>query len=172
MLTQRGRETLGGTTGIIIPGIEEATALEIAEATHIGPGTMPVFGPSVISDEDLASLVRYTLCLKNPRDVGGAPLGHVGPVMEGLVGWLVGLGMLLIFIRWIGTGAGEQPCHRVGASQYAGPRPPARHVRRRRSGSCSCSVISRCAATARRWALSPSVPAGRAVSSTNRASRP
>ncbi len=109
MLTQRGRETLGGTTGIIIPGIEEATALEIAEATRTGPGTMPVFGPSVISDEDLDSLVRYTLYLKNPRDVGGAPLGHVGPVVEGLVGWLVGLGVLLIFIRWIGTRAGEHP---------------------------------------------------------------
>ncbi len=108
MLSQRGRETLGGTTGIIIPGIEWATAPEIAEATRTGPGTIPAFGPSVISDAGFDSLVFCTLYLKDPRDVGGASLGHIGPVIEGAVGWLVGLGVLLIVIRWIGTAAGEQ----------------------------------------------------------------
>ena len=33
--------------------------------------------------------------------------GVIGPVVEGAVGWLVGLGLLLLVIRWIGTKAGE-----------------------------------------------------------------
>ncbi|HWC11563.1 MAG TPA: c-type cytochrome [Acidimicrobiales bacterium] len=109
MLTQRGRESVGGTAGIIIPGFEHSDALEIAEAVRTGPGTMPVFTRSLISDEELDSVVRYVLYLKDPNDVGGAPLGHVGPVVEGAVGWLIGLGVLLVVIRWIGTKAGERP---------------------------------------------------------------
>ncbi len=65
--------------------------------------------PDVINDEELDSLVRYVLYLKNPRDVGGAPLGHVGPVVEGAVGWLVGIGSLILVVDWIGTKTNERP---------------------------------------------------------------
>ena len=81
---------------------------EIAEATRTGPGTMPVFPPTLISDEELNSLVRYTLYLQDPRDEGGAAIGHVGPVVEGAVGWALGLGTLVIVARWMGTKAGER----------------------------------------------------------------
>ncbi len=109
MLTQRGRESVGGTAGIHIPGFEQSGPLDIAEATRTGPGNMPVFGPNVISDEELDSLVAYTLYLKQPTDAGGAPIGRVGPVVEGAVGWILGIGSLAIFIRWMGTKAGERP---------------------------------------------------------------
>ncbi|MFP5316725.1 MAG: cytochrome c oxidase assembly protein [Acidimicrobiia bacterium] len=97
------------TEGIVIPGIENSDAREIAEAVRAGPGSMPVFGPRAISDEELDSLTAYVLYLQDPRDEGGAPIGRVGPVVEGAVGWIVGLGVLLLFIRWIGTKAGETP---------------------------------------------------------------
>ncbi len=106
MLTQRGRSTRGGTTGVLIPGFEHSDAVEVAEAVRTGPGTMPVFGPELVTDEELNSLVRYTLYLKEPEDAGGAPIGHVGPVAEGAVGWALGLGLLVLFLRWIGTRAG------------------------------------------------------------------
>ena len=109
MLTQRGRSGVGGTAGIIIPGFERSGALDIAEAVRTGPGNMPVFGPNVINDEELNAVVRYSLYLKNPRDAGGAPIGHVGPVSEGAVGWILGMGSLAIFIRWIGTKVGDRP---------------------------------------------------------------
>jgi len=97
------------TEGIVIPGIESSDAREIAEAVRTGPGSMPVFGSRAISDEELDSLAAYVLYLQDPQDEGGAPIGRVGPVVEGAVGWIVGLGVLLLFIRWIGTKAGETP---------------------------------------------------------------
>ncbi len=109
MLTQRGRATRAGTSGIIIPDFAASSAVEIAEAVRTGPGTMPVFGPDIIDDDELDSVVRYTLYLKDPNDQGGAAIGHVGPVVEGAVGWILGLGMLVVFIRWVGTKAGEKP---------------------------------------------------------------
>ncbi|MDQ4070406.1 MAG: c-type cytochrome [Actinomycetota bacterium] len=108
MLTKRGRE-FGGTAGIHIPGLEQSGALDIAEAIRTGPGNMPVFGPSVINDEELDAVVAYSLYLKRPTDAGGAPIGRVGPVVEGAVGWILGLGSLALFIRWMGTKAGERP---------------------------------------------------------------
>ncbi|MBV9264029.1 MAG: cytochrome C, partial [Candidatus Eremiobacteraeota bacterium] len=40
---------------------------------------------------------------RNPGDAGGISLHHVGPVAEGFVAWLFGLGALVLFIRKIGT---------------------------------------------------------------------
>ncbi len=103
------RDPEGRTRGIVIPDFKYSDARAVAEAVRTGPGSMPVFGPRAISDEQLDSLVAYTTYLKAPVDEGGAPIGRVGPVVEGAVGWLVGLGVLMLFIRWIGTKAGEQP---------------------------------------------------------------
>ena len=99
----------GKTRGIVIPDFEHSDERAIAESVRTGPGSMPVFGHRAISDEELDSLVAYITYLKDPVDEGGAPIGRVGPVVEGGVGWLVGLGGLMLFIRWIGTKAGEQP---------------------------------------------------------------
>ena len=63
---------------------------------------MPVFGPETISDESLNALVAYVAYLQDPEDRGGGALGHLGPIAEGFVGWVVGLGALLIVILWIG----------------------------------------------------------------------
>ena len=95
------------TRGIVIPDFGRSNALAVAEAVRTGPGSMPVFGERAISEHELESLLRYLRYLKNPADEGGAPSGRVGPVVEGAVGWLVGLGLLLLVIRWIGTKAGE-----------------------------------------------------------------
>ncbi len=93
--------------GITIPDFERSDVRAVAEAVRTGPGSMPVFGERAISEHELESLLRYMEYLKHPDDEGGAPIGRVGPVMEGAVGWLVGLGLLLLVIRWIGTKAGE-----------------------------------------------------------------
>jgi ubiquinol-cytochrome c reductase cytochrome c subunit len=95
----------GGALGISInaPPLWRASDLEVAEAVRIGPGAMPVFGPETVSDEELAAIVRYVSYLKHPDDRGGIALGHVGPVSEGFVAWIIGLGAMLVACYWIGT---------------------------------------------------------------------
>ncbi len=95
------------TRGIVIPDFKHSDAQAVAAAVRTGPGSMPVFGQRAISDHQLDSLVAYMEYLKAPDDEGGAPIGRVGPVVEGAVGWLLGLGSLMLFIRWVGTKAGE-----------------------------------------------------------------
>jgi ubiquinol-cytochrome c reductase cytochrome c subunit len=95
------------TRGIVIPNFDHSNAQAVAEAVRTGPGSMPVFGERAISEHELESLLRYMTYLRDPADEGGAPIGRVGPVVEGAVGWLVGLGLLVLVIRWIGTKAGE-----------------------------------------------------------------
>ena len=85
------------------PSTHPATALEIAEAVRAGPGNMPTFGRAAVNDEQLQSLVRYVRYLDHPDDRGGAPLWHIGPLAEGAIAVFVGLGLLVLAIRWIGT---------------------------------------------------------------------
>ena len=94
--------------GIIAPDLFGPAPAQIAEAVRTGPGTMPVFSEGVFDDDELASLVAYVHSLGEIPDRGGAPLGRVGPVVEGAVGWVVGITLLLAFARWIGTRAGEE----------------------------------------------------------------
>jgi len=87
------------------PATQPATATQIAEAVRTGPGNMPAFGRAAIAGDELDSLVAYTLYLDKPRDRGGEPLWHIGPLMEGAAAGVLGLGALLLAVRWIGTRA-------------------------------------------------------------------
>lgn len=91
------------------PPLDHATSLEVAEAVRNGVGSMPAFGSGTLSDHDVASIVRYVAYLKHPNDKGGASTGHIGPVAEGAVGWIIGLGLLLAFCAWIGTTRRREP---------------------------------------------------------------
>jgi ubiquinol-cytochrome c reductase cytochrome c subunit len=84
------------------PSLVESTPVQIAEAVRSGPGTMPVFGPSAVPDEDLQSLVRYVTALQDPADPGGQSLWHLGPMPEGAVAIGV-LGVLIFGLRKIGS---------------------------------------------------------------------
>jgi len=83
------------------PTLHGATPVEVAEAVRTGPGNMPVFGPGTFTPEQVNSIVRYVEYLKKPQDPGGLSLGLVGPITEGLVAILVGLGALMLITRWI-----------------------------------------------------------------------
>jgi ubiquinol-cytochrome c reductase cytochrome c subunit len=83
------------------PSLWSVEPTQIAEAVRIGPGQMPVFGPETITDAELDAIVRYVQYLQNPEKPGGLQLGGAGPVPEGFVAWVVGIGVLVLFIRWI-----------------------------------------------------------------------
>ena len=89
--------------GRAAPPLEEATALQVAAALRAGPGQMPVFGPGVLTDEQVAGIARYVEYLRDPDDRGGLPIGRTGPVPEGAVAWFFGIGAFLAAVGWIGS---------------------------------------------------------------------
>jgi len=89
------------SSGHLAPSLQQTKATQVGEAMRIGPGQMPQFGPDVLSDEDVDSIVRYVEYLREPQHPGGLPLGYTGPVAEGFVALLLGLGALVLSIRWI-----------------------------------------------------------------------
>lgn len=99
-----GAVGIGGAlaSGRQAPPLRPATAVQVAEAVRIGPGAMPSFGPETFDHEQLEALVKYVESLDRPDDPGGFGLGHAGPIPEGFVGWLAGLGVLLLACYWIG----------------------------------------------------------------------
>lgn len=92
----------GYLPGGVAPDLGAATATQIAEAVRIGPYLMPRFSKTAISDADLDSIVRYVVYAKAPDDRGGWSLGHVGPVPEGLVAWLLATAALVAVCVLIG----------------------------------------------------------------------
>src|SRR5205085_3371148 len=65
------------------PSLHDATATQIAEAIRIGPDVMPAFGTAALSHQQLADVVSYVRYLDHPKDRGGQPLWHLGPMAEG-----------------------------------------------------------------------------------------
>lgn len=99
-----GAAGIGGALakGRKAPALRPANPVEIAEAIRIGPGFMPNFGPETFTDEQVENIAAYVEHLDHAEDPGGGSLGRVGPIPEGFVGWLVGLGLLLAAAYWIG----------------------------------------------------------------------
>lgn len=95
------------STSVVAPGLHDSTPVQTAEAVRVGPGTMPVFSAETFDQDELDAIVAYVEYLRDPVDAGGAPLGRVGPVVEGAVGWVVCLGLLVAFVRWVGTKRGD-----------------------------------------------------------------
>jgi ubiquinol-cytochrome c reductase cytochrome c subunit len=79
----------GYVTGARVPVLQDATPTQIAEAVRIGPYVMPRFSRKDISRGQLDSIVAYVLTTRHPDDRGGVGIGHIGPVPEGMVAWLV-----------------------------------------------------------------------------------
>jgi ubiquinol-cytochrome c reductase cytochrome c subunit len=93
------------TSGQVAPSLLEATPVQMAEAVRVGPGAMPKFDPDALDDQQVDSVTAYVGELQRGGDAGGARLGRVGPVAEGLVAWVVGLGLLVLVVRRLGKEA-------------------------------------------------------------------
>ena len=95
----------GVVTGARVPSLEQATPVQVAEAVRLGPYLMPRFSTRTITDAQLDSIVRYVLRTRLPTDAGGWGLGHVGPIPEGMVTWLVAAAALVA----VATALGRRP---------------------------------------------------------------
>ena len=88
-----------GTNG---PPLTGSAPAEVVEAMRVGPGSMPVFPRSQVSDEEATQIAAYVDYLHDPVDRGGAALWHIGPVGEGLVAWVFGVGGIVLVCLWLG----------------------------------------------------------------------
>ena len=89
--------------GAIAPSLHLATPTQVFEAIRSGPGNMPHFGPGNITDPEARDIASYvTRVLQHPDNAGGVGLGGIGPVGEGFVGLLIGVGILMLVCFWIG----------------------------------------------------------------------
>jgi ubiquinol-cytochrome c reductase cytochrome c subunit len=70
-----------------------------------GPENMPIFSDNQLTPEQKRSIVNYIQTIKASKDPGGSGIDRIGPVSEGLVIWIVGVGLLMGTILWIGAKA-------------------------------------------------------------------
>jgi len=94
----------GGEGGALLntaaPPLRDATPEQTAEAIRSGPPPMPRFGQAALSDAQVSSVVAYVQYLRHPDNRGGIPLWNLGPLTEGAVALVFGLG-LLVSVAWL-----------------------------------------------------------------------
>lgn len=93
------------TQGKYAPSLMQATPTEIYEAMITGPQNMPVFADTTIPTEEKQQIIAFIRNLQTQPDQGGAGLGRMGPVTEGLLLWAGVFAALIGLAVWIGIKA-------------------------------------------------------------------
>ena len=93
------------TQGKYAPTLMGVDAKHIYEAMITGPQSMPVFADKTITPEEKLSIIKYIKTVEQEKQQGGISLGRVGPVTEGLFGWIAGLGILIGIAVWLASKA-------------------------------------------------------------------
>ena len=91
------------SAGKYAPSLDPSTDLVIWTAMLSGPQNMPTFSDNELTPEQKQAITNYVQTLKEERDPGGASIGRLGPLPEGLVIWVVGIGAIMLMILWIGA---------------------------------------------------------------------
>ena len=91
------------TQGKYAPALDDSSPRVIWEAMASGPQSMPVFNDATIKPADKQDIIAYLTTIRQAPTPGGWNLGSLGPVSEGLIGWLVGLGLLIGCAVWLGA---------------------------------------------------------------------
>ena len=83
------------------PRILDTSPRHIYEAMLTGPQSMDTFSNGNISPEGKKAVIAYVQSMKKQPGFGGFSLGGLGPVTEGMMAWIGGLGVLVAFAIWI-----------------------------------------------------------------------
>ncbi|CAN7343815.1 MULTISPECIES: cytochrome bc1 complex diheme cytochrome c subunit [Pseudarthrobacter] len=89
------------TRGKFAPALADVSGKHIYEAMVTGPQNMPVFSDSNITPEDKRDIITFLKQIETTGSPGGADLGSLGPVAEGLFVWVAGLGVIIAFTIWL-----------------------------------------------------------------------
>ncbi|MFD7921785.1 c-type cytochrome [Streptomyces sp. NPDC059740] len=91
------------TNGKFAPNLKGVSPKHIYEAMETGPQNMPNFGDGTLSTQNRKDIVAYLGAVDGDDSAspGGLELGGLGPVVEGLFGWIAGLGALIAVAIWV-----------------------------------------------------------------------
>lgn len=89
------------TQGKYAPTLMGIEPKHIYEAMVTGPQAMPVFSDKTITPQEKKSIIKWLKHAETEPNLGGASLGRVGPVTEGLLAWTLGLGLLIGVAVWL-----------------------------------------------------------------------
>jgi len=96
-------------SGRFAPEIVDVNAEQIWTAMTSGPQNMPTFSDRQLTPEEKADIIAYILAVHGgsgtTTNPGGWGLGNIGPVSEGFVAFVVGIGVLVGVAVWIGAKA-------------------------------------------------------------------
>ena len=94
------------SSGKFAPEIADVNPAQIQSAMLHGPQNMPKFSDRQLTPEDKADITAYIQSItEEPNNPGGWSLGGWGPVSEGFIAWIVGIGLLVGVTLWIGAKA-------------------------------------------------------------------
>ena len=89
------------TQGKYAPTLMGVEPKHIYESMVTGPQSMPVFSDKTITPQEKLSIIKWLKAAEKEPNLGGASLGRVGPVTEGLLAWTLGLGVLIGVAVWL-----------------------------------------------------------------------
>ena len=89
------------TRGKFAPALADVSEKHIYEAMVTGPQNMPVFNDANVSPEGKRDIITFLKQIEANGSPGGADLGALGPVSEGLFVWIAGLGVIIAFTIWL-----------------------------------------------------------------------
>ncbi|MHB9862411.1 cytochrome bc1 complex diheme cytochrome c subunit [Streptomyces sp. YIM S03343] len=91
------------TKGKYAPNLEGVAPKTIYEAMLTGPQNMPSFPDTTMTEQNKKDIIAYLNAVNGDETTnpGGLELGGLGPVTEGLFGWIFGLGALIAVAVWV-----------------------------------------------------------------------
>jgi ubiquinol-cytochrome c reductase cytochrome c subunit len=89
------------TYGKDAPPLTQSTSKQIYTAMLTGPEAMPVFPDTVVPPQAKRDIIAYIEATRTEPNPGGFSLGRTGPVTEGLVIFLGGMGFLVLIAMWL-----------------------------------------------------------------------
>ncbi|WP_431044841.1 cytochrome bc1 complex diheme cytochrome c subunit [Streptomyces sp. P1-3] len=91
------------TNGKYAPKLDNVDPKHIYEAMQTGPQNMPSFPDTVMPEKEKKEIIAYLDKVNSSQTEtpGGMELGGLGPVSEGLFGWIFGLGAMIVVTIWV-----------------------------------------------------------------------
>jgi len=91
------------TNGKYAPSLQGVSPKHMYEAMQTGPQNMPSFPDSTLPEKQKRDIIAYVKNVNSDETPtpGGFALGGLGPVSEGLFGWIFGLGSLIAVAVWV-----------------------------------------------------------------------